>query len=191
LAIDKKGAFDQQATLIFIDESGFTERPSVRRTWAPRGVTPVIRHRFNWDKLNAIGAIACKPNGEDTRLLLHLQESSIDAQSVVAFLERLHQDVPGRIVLLWDGLPAHRSKIVKDYIAANQDWLQVERFPAYAPEVDPVEYLWATVKGKDVANFCPDTIGQIRNKLLDAAQRVRDANRMLYNFLVAAQLYGK
>jgi transposase len=191
MALDKKGAFEQQATLIFVDESGFTERPSVRRTWAPRGITPVIHHRFNWDKLNAIGAIACKPSGEDARLLLHLQEDSVNAQSLVAFLERLHRDVPGPIVLLWDGLPAHRSRIVKAFIADNQDWLKVERFPAYAPELDPVEFLWSTVKGKDVANFCPDTLGQIRDKLLQAADRVQDTDRMLYDFLLAAQLYGK
>jgi transposase len=191
MAIDKKGAFEQQATLIFIDESGFTERPPVRRTWAPRGMTPVIRYHFNWDKLNAIGAIACKPNGQDTRLLLHLQEESVTAQSSVDFLERLHQDIAGMVVVLWDGLPAHRSKLVKEYIVNNRHWLQLERFPAYAPELDPVEYLWAAVKGKDVANFCADTLGQIGDKLRQAADRVQNTDGMLYHFLVAAKLYGK
>ena len=42
------------AYLVFLDESGFLLIPTVRRTWAPRGQTPVLYHRYRHDKVSAI-----------------------------------------------------------------------------------------------------------------------------------------
>ena len=171
-----------------MDESGFTQRPSVRRTWAPKGRTPVLRHHFNWKRLHAIGAVTCRPEGIDARLLLHPQPDSVKQEGVIAYLGALHAQIGGPAVLLWDGLPAHRSKLVQQHIQAQQDWLTVERLPAYAPELNPVEYLWSVLKGKDVANFCADTIGQIEDKLHKAAERINQHN-IADGFLKASGLY--
>lgn len=161
----------------------------MRRTWSPQGVTPIIRHRFNWEKLNTIGSIACKPDGSDPRLLLHMQRTSINKHSIVEFIDALHKEIAGPVVLLWDGLPAHRSLVVKDHIEANRDWLTVERLPAYAPELNPVEYLWSTVKGKDTANLCSDSLGEIENKLQEARERIGDTAPILQGFLRASGLF--
>lgn len=186
----KKGAQDRSAVLVFLDEAGFSERPPVRRTWAKRGVTPIIRHHFNWSRINTIGAITCKPDGSNPGLLLHLQRTSISKESIVAFLEALHKEVAGQIVLLWDGLPAHKSIVVKEHILTNKDWLTVERLPAYAPEINPVEYLWAAFKNKDVANFCCDSIDQVQCKLILAAERVQNTKTLLTGFLRKSGLFG-
>ena len=188
LAPDKKGAEESGATLVFLDESGFSERPSVRRTWAPVGQTPIIRHHFNWKRLGAIGAIACKPDGSGARLLLHLEPGSIVKETIVEFLVALHQEIDGPVVLIWDGLPAHRSKIVKEH-TDQQDWLTVERFPAYAPELNPVEYLWSSVKGKDVANLCSDALWQVEQKVRQAACRIESEPRIVKGSLLASKLY--
>lgn len=116
LARDKKGAQEDGARLAFLDESGFSERPPVRTTWSPKGVTPVIRHHFNWKRINAFGVITCRPDGSDPDLLLSWQEESIDAESVARFLTELKKQTEGTLILLWDGLPAHRSKVVKVHI---------------------------------------------------------------------------
>lgn len=185
----KKRAQEINATIVSLDESGFTHRPSVRRTWSPRGVTPIIRHHFNWKRLNVIGAIACKADGSDPKLLLHMQRTSVNKESIVAFIDALHKEIDGPVVLLWDGLPAHRSLVVKDHVEAQKDWLTVERLPPYAPELNSVEYLWSTLKGKDVANLCSDNIDEIEHKLQEASERISDTGCILQGFLRASTLF--
>lgn len=174
--------------MAFVDESGFTQRPSVRRTWAPKGQTPIIRHHFNWKRLHAIGAIVCQPDGTNAQVLLHLQPGSVKQEDILAWLPALHQQVPGPLVVLWDGLAAHHSKAVQAYVQENADWLATHRLPAYAPELNPVEYLWSVLKGKDVANYCADTIGQIESKLTQAAERIEQED-IAQSFLRASGLY--
>ena len=157
------------ARLVFVDESGFSELPNVRRTWSPRGVTPIIRHHFNWKRLHAIVAIDCEIDGSDLNVVFYLQPGTINKESMVAFLDAMHSEIDGPVVLLWDGLPVHRSKIVKEHIDSCKEWLKVERFPAYAPELNPVEYLLSAIKSKDVANLCAVSIDHIASKLEDAA----------------------
>src|SRR5947209_19484515 len=54
LAGNKKKAQQEQRTVVFVDESGLSERPHRVRTWAPRGQTPVLQYSFNWKCLSAI-----------------------------------------------------------------------------------------------------------------------------------------
>jgi putative transposase len=126
-------------------------------------------------------------DGSCAQLLLHLQEESVVSDSIVAYVDKLHQQIDGPMVLLWDGLPAHRSKRVKEHVEQQRDWLSVERLPAYAPELNPVEYFWSVVKGKDVANLCAETIGQIKEKLNSAHQRI-DGTNITTGFLNASGL---
>ena len=72
---------------------------------------------------------------------LQVQLTPADAESSVAFLSSLEAEFKAPVIVLWDGLPAHRSKTVKEYIEGQKAWLRVERLPAYAPELNPVEYL--------------------------------------------------
>ncbi len=164
-------------------------RPSVPRTWAPKGQTPIIRHKFNWKRLHAIGTIPCRADGTGPDLLLHLQEQSVKGEAIIAFVDDLHRQLEGPVVRLWDGLPAHRSKRVQAHIAANSDWLSVVRFPGYAPELNPVEYLWSSVQGKHVANACPDTLEELQAPLLAARTNLRGDKSLLAGFLKASSLF--
>lgn len=161
----------------------------MRKTWAPKGVTPVIRHHFNWKRLGSIGVIACKPDGSNRRLFIHLEPGSINKEIIVEFLLKLRQEIDGPVDLLWDGLPAHRSNVVKDHTDKNKDWLTVHRLPAYAPELNPVEYLWSSVKGKDVANLCSNALYQVEQKVQQAAERIDADQNIIGGFLIASTLY--
>jgi transposase len=172
-----------------MDESGFSQRPSVRRTWAPEGRTPVLKHHFNWKRLHAIGAVVCQPEGTNAQGLPRLQPGSVKQEDILAWLSALHDRVPGSLVVLWDGLAAHHSKVVHAYGQENAAWLAMHRLPAYAPELNPVEYLWSVLKGKDVANMCADTISQIESKLHQAAERV-EREAIAQGFLRASGLYA-
>ena len=190
LAAHKKGAQASGATVIFIDETGFSQRPNVRRTHAPRGQTPVFKEHFNWKRLSAIGAVAWRPWQASTRLLLSVRPGSISTPEVIEFLRNLRRHVPGPVVLLWDGLPCHRSSETQRHIQSQAGWLTVERFPAYAPELNPLEYLWSALKRKDMANYSPDTIAEIGDRITRGMRRLRRRDMGL-NFIKKAGLISK
>jgi transposase len=190
LAAHKKGAQASGATVIFIDETGFSQRPNVRRTHAARGQTPVFKEHFNWKRLSAIGAVAWRPWQASTRLLVSVRPGSISTPEVIEFLRNLRRHVPGPVVVVWDGLPCHRSSETKKHIDSQVSWLTVERFPAYAPELNPLEYLWSALKSKDMANYSPDTIAELDDQLLRAMRRVRRRDMGL-NFIKKAGLISK
>ena len=193
LARGKKNAARRRATVVFLDESGFSETPSVRATWAPRGQTPVLIHRLNrWQRLSAIGALAYAPHRRTraarARLLLALQPTNVCTPDLVRFLRHLHRHLAGPVVLLWDGLAAHRSHAMREFLATQTAWLTVLRLPAYAPELNPVEGVWAWFKGSVVPNFCPLSLDPIRRELRLGQQRLRRTPDRLRGFLHKAGL---
>jgi len=156
-----------------MDECGFSQRPTVRRTWAPRGQTPTLSEHFNWKHLSAAGAVVWRPGQPQTRLFLSLRPGAFDKESLVDYLRNLRRHVRGAVVVLWDGLPAHRSKFVAEYVQAQAHWLTLESFPGYAPELNPVEGLWADLKGHASANYAPDTIDELDRHLHGATRGLR------------------
>lgn len=115
----------------------------------------------------------------------------IKEEAVIAYLSALHRQVPGPLTVLGDGLRAHRSAQVTDYLQANADWLEVVWFPGYAPELNPVEYFWSAIQGKPLANLAPDRVEQLQAAIKRAQRRVRKQTPMLEEFLVASSLYSK
>lgn len=190
LAAHKKGAQVNGATVIFIDETGFSQRPNVRRTYAPRGQTPMFKEHFNWKRSSAIGALAWRPGQASTRLLLSVRTGSISTPEVIEFLRNLHRHVQGPLVVVWDGLSCHRSSETQKHIQSQNKWLTVERFPAYAPELNPLEYLWSALKAKDMANYSPDTLAEINDRINRGMRRVRRRDMGL-NFIKNAGLVSK
>jgi DDE superfamily endonuclease len=92
---------------------------------------------------SAISAIS--PGG---RLYFRCQDLALNSAEVVAFLEHLLREVPGRMVIIWDGAPIHRSHVIKEFLANGAEQrLHLERLPAYAPELNPGEGLWQQLKG--------------------------------------------
>jgi len=191
LAPHKKGAQANGATVIFIDETGFSQRPSLRRTWAPEGQTPVLQEHFNWQKLSAIGAVAWRPGEAATRLFLSPRPGTISTPEVVEFLRNLRRHVAGPVVIVWDRLASHRSGVTQAHVTAQAQWLSVEYFPAYAPELNPLEYLWATFKGKDVANYPADSIAELDEHIRRSVRRVRRRPDIGLNFIKHAGLISK
>jgi transposase len=191
LAGAKKNAARRRATIVFLDESGFSERPAIRSTWAPRGHTPVLTHRLrSWRKLSAIGAVAysTRPAGR-ARLLLATHPDVVRSAQVVQFLKHLRRHLRGPVVLLWDGLNAHRSAETLRYLDAQRCWLTAHRLPAYAPELNPVEGVWAWFKGTVAANFCPEGLAPIRRQIGRGRRRLHRRPDLLQSFLKKTGLF--
>jgi transposase len=184
LAYDQKGAEEQQQRIFFIDESGFYPLPSVVRTYAPVGNTPILREWWTRDHLSAISAIS--PEG---KRYFHCQDDALNSEDVVAFLEHLLREVPGRMVIIWDGSPIHRSHTIQEFLAngASQR-LHLERLPAYAPELNPDEGFWQQLKGVELRNLCCFDLRHLRDELRSAVKRVRRKPRILKGCFAGAGL---
>jgi transposase len=158
VARGKKNARRQRAWLLFEDESGLSTQPVVRRTWAPRGETPVLIHPFrHWERLSVAAALAFRWDGRRSRLFFQTRPGAYTTTALIGFLRQLQRHFRRRrVILLWDGLPAHRSRQMRDYLTQQGRWLTVERLPAYAPDLNPAEPLFGNVKGSELANHCED-----------------------------------
>ncbi len=86
-------------------------------------------------------------------------------------------------MLLWDGLPAHRGRRMLDWVASQHDWLTVERLPGYAPDLNPTEQVWGSVKSNELANLCADTIGQVAEIAEDGLDRISSDASLCFAFL--------
>jgi hypothetical protein len=108
VAADQQGAAAESAWIVFFDESAVSLIPPVRRTWSPRGHTPILRHWFGWKKASMAAALGYRPDGTAARLCFHLQEPSSNTDALIGVLDQLGLFYTGqRVVLLWDGLSAH------------------------------------------------------------------------------------
>ncbi len=188
LAAVKKNA-GRRGTLIFMDESGFSEGSVIRRTWAPRGQTPVLRPRgSSWRWMSAMGALAYRRDGRQARVLLLFQPGAVRAPAILRFLRHLRRHVHGRVVLLWDSVQPHRAAVVREWIARNHSWLTVTKLPAYAPDLNPVEAMWSWLKTTSLSNVCEDTLGPLVRRARLAANRLRHNDALVAAFLAKAGL---
>jgi DDE superfamily endonuclease len=184
VAADQKRARAKSAWIVFFDESGISLIPPVRRTWSPRGTTPILRHRMAWKRASMAAALGYRPDGSKARLCFHLQQDAYDTDTLIGVLEQLKGFYAGQqVVLLWDGLSAHWSYKMRAHLETQRPWLTVERLPAYAPGLNPVEYLWANLKGGELANFTGDTIAQVADQAQHGIQRVCDSDSLIIGFL--------
>ncbi len=144
-----------------------------------------------WKRASMAAALGYR-TGADTgadaslqaRLCFHLQPDSYDTDSLIGVLEQLAGFYAGQqVVLVWDGLSAHWSHKMRAHLAAQRDWLTVERLPAYAPELNPVEGLWANLKGAELANFTGETIAEVADQAHHGIQRVCDSDTLVLGFL--------
>lgn len=172
----------EQRTIIFVDECGFSQKTTAKKTWAPSGQTPVLEMNFNWDKLSVIGGISLKS------IWFQIHEESVKSAQVIEFLNQLKRYVKGNLMVIWDGLPAHRSKVVAQYLAEQEGRIWVERLPAYAPELNPIEYLWGNVKGNDLANFSPKELWELSKAAREALIRKRRRPKLIRAFWLQTEL---
>lgn len=159
----------------------------IRRTWAPRGQTPVLRTKGGWRRVSALGALAYSAGRHAPRLLIHFTRRAFRAEDVLRFVIHLARHLRGRIVLVWDNLAAHKSRLVKRWLEKHPR-LRIEYLPPYAPELNPVEGLWAWLKGTQLANVCEDDLHPILARVRTAKRNLRRRPRLLRSFLAKAGL---
>ena len=169
LASPQKRAEQEGATIVWVDEAGCYLLPLALRTWAPRGQTPILQVPLTHDHLSAISAITL-----DGRLFLQVREDSSDGEAVVDLLRVVLRQIPGKLLVIWDGSPIHHGQAVKDFLRAGAaKRLQLEQLPGYAPDLNPDEGIWNYLKRVELANVCCADLGDLRHHLLRAGVRLR------------------
>lgn len=177
LAAHKKNARRLNATIVFYDESGFMLRPLVRRSWSPRGVTPIIRCWDRRDRLSVIGGILVPPSRQRHRLstVFRIHARNIRTPEALGFLRAADRHVPGPKIVVQDRLNMHRAA-VRRWLAdrpADAPRVMVEWLPSYAPELNPAEQLWNNGKRVDLANLAPADRGDLRRHVRRSMTRQR------------------
>lgn len=161
---------------MWVDESGFYLLPGRVRTYAPRGETPILRLPLTRDHLSAISAVTF-----DGRLLFQVRPYSLRSPDVVEFLRLLLRQLPGKLLVIWDGSPIHRGKVVKDFLARGAaKRVQLERLPAYAPELNPDEGVWNYLKHVELRNVRCQDLTHLEDELRRAVTRLRRKRAVLH-----------
>lgn len=155
------------ATIYFADESGLRSDYHRGTTWAPAGETPVVEATGRRFAVNMISAVTARG---DCRFMVH--EGTVNGRVFKTFLQRLVADADRPVFVVVDGHPAHRTRLVRDYVAATEGRLRLFFLPPYAPHLNPDETVWSHVK-RDLAKRGIESLEQMKRLAIGALRRIQ------------------
>jgi transposase len=181
--------FRRGAHLVFLDESGYQLTPCLRRTWAPRGHTPVLDAWDRRDRLSAISSITLSPRRRRPNLVFELlpANTNVRGKDVVAYLRQLKRRLRGPLTVVWDRSRIHRrSKVVRAYLARHPE-IVVEDFPGYVPELNPDEAVWGWTKAR-TANLAARDTDQLWGRVVEQLIDLKFQPHLLASFIRQTKL---
>jgi hypothetical protein len=157
--------------------------PLVRRSWSVRGHTPILRQRGRcYQKVSAIAALCILPTRKRLALYFRLHaDANVDAERAIDFLHHLQRQLRCPIVLIWDRFQAHKGELINECVAPRSAHL--EYLPPYAPELNPVEYLWAYLKTNPLTNDPIIDLNILAHRTRCVARSVQCRQDLLRGFL--------
>lgn len=160
----------------------------MRKTWGIRGKTPEVESpQRGRRKLNVMGAIALSPVRRLARGMSTMLDGPANGERCAEFLRSLLERIRGRIVVIWDNLPAHRAKEVKRVLERHPR-LRVERLPAYAPELNPQEGVWQHAKSCGLRGHLCFDAQRLRDLAEDVLDGINTDRRLLAGFVRQTRL---
>ena len=143
-----------------------------------------------WSKTSVASAVGFRWDGSRARMFSRRKTDSHHTESLIVFLGQLCRFVRGeKVILIWDPLPAHRSKRRKQFLFEQRDWLTIEWLPGYAPDLHPREGVWNNIQATEMANFCPEQMSEAANAFRRGLQRVSHSRPLPFAFLKHAGLF--
>ena len=146
----------------------------------------MVYHRYRRDKISAISAVSVSPRRQRLGLYVHFYRDNITRSEVAIFLRDLLRHLRGPIVLLWDGGSIHKGDAVEQPLQGNPR-LHCERFPSYAPELNPDEWVWRHLK-QELANGRPDNLDELMETLCRLTNEARKRKALMASFVTASKL---
>jgi putative transposase len=194
VARGKRAARRLGAWVCFADEFGLTLRPAKARTWAERGKTPVIEVAGKGGRKVSVAGMVCYRAGRRSRLIYRMmihrgrkgEPKGFREPDFAALLDAAHQQLKAPIMLVWDGLPGHRSALMRQLIAARP-WLRVYQLPGYAPDLNPSENVWSNTR-RSLANLAAGTIADLARTAKNRLKRIQYRPQLIDGFLASTGL---
>jgi transposase len=179
----KERARRERRELVFVDESGFYLLPGVVKTYGPKARTPVLDEWQTHDHLSIMAGVTSQG-----KVYSLVRPKPLNGLHSIEFLVHLGRLAGDRLLVIWDGSPIHRRAEVKDFVAAAGDAIHLEPLPAYAPDLNPVEWLWRHLKEVEMRNLTCLDLDQLHLELDLALGRVRQKSRLFRSFFEGAGL---
>ena len=166
--------------VFFWDESGFRADAVHGQTWGVRGHTPVVARPGQRQSVSAASAVNAKGG-----FWYCTYQGGLTAELFVDLLRKMMRHRVKPIHLVVDGLPAHKTKLVKDYVQSTEGRLTLHLLPGYAPELNPDELVWSHVKRTGVARAPLRKGERLQDKIEAQLARIKDAPRLVRSFFRA------
>jgi len=174
----------ERRALIFEDESGFYLLPGVVKTYAPEGLTPVLREKQTRDHLSAIGGMTL-----EGRVYTLVRPESLNGLHCIEFLLHLLRVAGDRLLVIWDGSPIHRRAEVQELVASTRGRVWLEALPGYAPDLNPWdEGGWHHLKDVEMRNLVCRDLDELHQELDLAIGRLRQKPHLVRSFFAQAGL---
>lgn len=164
--------------------------PLVRRTWAPRGQTPIFKERCcSYKKVSAIAAVTTGAQRLRCRLYFSLYvDKNIRAAETVKFLKALRRQIQTPLMLIWDRSRVHKANAVQKFLKRHKR-IHSFHFPAYAPELNPVELFWSYLKVNPLANRPITEITSLAQIARYHSTCIKEHPNLIRSFLKATPLF--
>lgn len=143
----------------------------------------MLQYAFNWKRLSSIAGITW------WNFYFQMHSGTIRSAEVVEFLRHLRRHIKKKLLVIWDRSKTHRSRLVQQFIASQKGAIVLEYLPAYAPELNPVEYIWGYWKHHELPNFCPKSFGELSYHAIRALKRMRRRPKLIIAFWKQAELF--
>lgn len=162
-------------------------QPTVRRTWAPKGRTPIQNAWDRHDRLSVISAITVSPQQRRLGLVFQIHRQNIRTEQATEFFRAIHRKLGNNIILVLDRYSVHRGAINR-LRKEGAKWFDVEWLPSYAPDLNPDEQVWNHSKYSDLPNFIPDDINHLEEELQLSLERQSKDRQLLSSHFSHAKL---
>lgn len=180
----RRRARHEHRTLVFEDESGFYLLPGVVRTYAPQGLTPVLREKQTRDHLSVMGGMT--PAGKVYTLA---RQESLNGLHCIEFLVHLGRVAGDRLLVIWDGSPIHRRDEVTRFVSETRGKVWLEALPGYAPDLNPWdEGGWQHLKHVELRNRVCLDVEELHEQFHLAVGRLRQKRHLVRSFFAQAGL---
>jgi putative transposase len=190
LAAHQKKARRRQAHLLWLDESGLLMAPLVRRSWALKGQPAVLKQKVaHREKVSVAGALWLTPLRDRLALAYQtLVNGYFTNVEVAEFLSGAVQWLDAPVIVIWDGGTMHKGDPINELVGESKGRLDLERLPAHAAVLMPMEQVWTWLKYDRLCNFPPRDAQHLNEAIIHELEPIRDDQQRLRNFFHASRL---
>ena len=174
----RRRAKKENATILFIDESGVRSDSVLGKTWGLKGERTVVETTGARQSINAISAVS-----ESGAFWFDVYEGGLNADRFVELLKKLMRWRRSPVYLVLDGHPSHRAKVVKEYVQSLEGKLELHFLPGYAPDLNPDELVWNYVKAEGPKKRPLRPGEKIKDLVTEILQHIKGLPKLVASFV--------